>query len=165
DWLWPQSSPDVAPPADGDRSAVSAYPHALVDLPPHDRARDPPPGPIGRRHGGYGGAVRGQGRRVVPSSLRAELIVELQIQDSIVAGRTPLELSYLLAAGMAGWAILQLPYPLVVRVGFAALFAVAGAALAFVRVAGQDLTSWCAALVRYALASRLAVYGPSRSEE
>ncbi len=63
----------------------------------------------------------------MPSSLRAELIVELQVQDSIVAG----------------------------------LFAAAGAALAFVRVAGQDLTSWCAALVRYALASRLAVYGPS----
>ena len=97
----------------------------------------------------------------MPSSLRAELIVELQVQDSIVAGRTPLELSYLLAAGTAGWALLQLPYPLVVRVGFAALFAVVGAALAFVRVAGQDLTSWCAALVRYALASRLAVYGPS----
>ncbi len=103
----------------------------------------------------------GQGRSVVPSSLRAELIVELQIQDSIVAGRTPLELSYLLAAGTAGWALLQLPYPLVVQVGLAALFAVAGAALAFVRVAGQDLTSWCAALLRHALASRLAVYGPS----
>ncbi len=97
----------------------------------------------------------------MPSSLRAELIVELQIQDSIVAGRTPLELSYLLAAGTAGWALLQLPYPLVVQVGLAALFAVAGAALAFVRVAGQDLTSWCIALVRYALTSRLAVYGPS----
>lgn len=97
----------------------------------------------------------------MPSSLRAELIVELQIQDSIVAGRTPLELSYLLAAGTAGWALLQLPYPFVVQVGLAALFAAAGAALAFVRVAGQDLTSWCAALVRYALASRLAVYGPS----
>ena len=82
----------------------------------------------------------------MPSSLRAELIVELQVQDSIVAGRTPLELGYLLVAGTAGWALLQLPYPLVVQVGLAALFAVAGAALAF---------------VRYALTCRLAVYGPS----
>ncbi len=95
----------------------------------------------------------------MPSSLRAELIVELQIQDSIVAGRTPLELSYLLVAGAAGWALLQIPGPLAVRVALAALLAAAGAALAFLRVAGQDLASWCVALIRFVLASRLAVYG------
>ncbi len=95
------------------------------------------------------------------SSLRAELIVELQVQDSIVAGRTPLELSYLLVGGASGWLLLQLPGPLVVRVALAALLAAAGAALAFLRVAGQDLTTWCAALTRYVLASRIAVYGPS----
>ncbi len=97
----------------------------------------------------------------MPSSLRAELIVELQIKDSIVAGRTPLELSYLLVAGAAGWVLLQIPGPIVVRVALAALLAAAGAAFAFLRVAGQDLATWCAALARYVLASRLAVYGPS----
>ena len=98
----------------------------------------------------------------MPSSLRAELIVELQIQDSIVAGRTPIELSYLLVSGAAGWLLLQLPGPFVVRLCLVALLAAAGAAFAFVRLAGQDLTSWCLALVQYALASRLALYGASR---
>ena len=93
------------------------------------------------------------------SSLRAELVVELQVQDSIVAGRTPLELTYLLAGGAGGWMLLQLPAPLLVRVGLAVLLASAAAALAFVRLAGQDLTSWCVALGRYLVGSRLAVYG------
>ncbi len=95
------------------------------------------------------------------SSLRAELVVELQIQDSIVAGRTPLELTYLLAGGAAGWLLLQLPGPFMVRVALATALASAGAALAFVRVAGQDLVTWCFAIGRYLMSDRLALYGSS----
>jgi len=97
----------------------------------------------------------------VRSSLRAELVVELQVQDSILAGRTPLELTYLLAGGAGGWMLLQLPGPPLVRASLAVALAAAAAALAFVRFAGQDLTSWCVALGRYLVGSRLAVYGPS----
>ncbi|MEO6858219.1 MAG: hypothetical protein ABI323_06485 [Solirubrobacteraceae bacterium] len=93
------------------------------------------------------------------SSLRAELIVELQVQDNIVAGRTPLELAYVVAGGAAGWALLQLPGPFLLRAALAAVLAAAGAALAFLRVAGQDLTSWGFALGRYLAAGRIALYG------
>ena len=95
------------------------------------------------------------------SSLRAELVVELQVQDSIVAGRTPLELAYLLAGGTGSWMLLQVPGPVLVRLALATAVASAAAALAFVRVAGQDLTTWGVALGRYLVGSRLAVYGSS----
>jgi hypothetical protein len=93
------------------------------------------------------------------SSLRAELVVELQVQDSIVAGRTPLELTYLLAGGAGSWMLLQIPAPIVIRLAIATALALAAAALAFVRIAGQDLTTWCVALTRYLVGSRLALYG------
>ena len=95
------------------------------------------------------------------SSLRAELVVELQVQDSIVAGRTPLELTYLLAGGAGSWMLLQLPAPILIRLALATALASAAAALAFARIAGQDLTTWSFALVRYLVGTRLAVYGPS----
>ncbi len=95
------------------------------------------------------------------SSLRAELVVELQVQDSIVGGRTPLELTYLLAGGAGSWMLLQGPGPIHIRLALATALACAAAALAFLRVAGQDLTTWCVALVRYLVRNRLAVYGSS----
>jgi hypothetical protein len=95
----------------------------------------------------------------VRSSLRAELVVELQVQDSIVAGRTPLELTYLLAGGAGSWMLLQVPAPIVIRLAMATALALAAAALAFMRIAGQDLTTWCVALTRYLVGSRLALYG------
>jgi hypothetical protein len=97
----------------------------------------------------------------VRSSLRAELIVELQVQDSIVAGRTPLELTYLLAGGAGSWMLLQVPAPFLVRLALATALASAAAVLAFARIAGHDLTTWCVVLVRYLAGSRLAVYGSS----
>ena len=97
------------------------------------------------------------------SSLRAELVVELQVQDSIVAGRTPLELTYLLAGGAGSWMLLQVPAPLLVRLALATALASAAAALAFLRIAGQDLTTWYLALARYLVGNRLAVYGSSDS--
>jgi hypothetical protein len=96
----------------------------------------------------------------VRSSLRAELLVEFQIQDSIVAGRSPLELAYLLAGGAAGWTVVQLPGPLLVKSAVALALLAASGALAFVRVAGQDLTAWCLAIARYLGTPRLALYGP-----
>jgi hypothetical protein len=96
----------------------------------------------------------------VRSSLRAEVLVELQIQDSIMAGRSPLELAYLLIGGAAGWSFFQIPAPLVMRIVMASAVIAAGLGLAFVRVAGQDLTAWCLALIRYVMAPRLALYGP-----
>jgi len=95
----------------------------------------------------------------VRSSLRAELIVELQIQDSVVAGRTPLELAYVVAGGAAGWVLLQLPGPFMVRAAVAALLAITAATFAFVRVAGQDLTTWGFVLGRYLATGRIAPYG------
>ncbi len=96
------------------------------------------------------------------SSLRAELLVELQIQDSIVAGRSPLELAYLLVGGAAGWTVFQMPGPVLVRSVLASTLLAASAAFAFVRVAGQDLTAWWLAIARYLGAPRLALYGPGR---
>lgn len=93
------------------------------------------------------------------SSLRAELVVELQVQDSIVAGRSPLELTYLIAGGAGSWMLLQVSAPFLVRLGLAAGLASAAAALAFARIAGHDLTTWCVVLLRYLAGSRLAVYG------
>ena len=97
------------------------------------------------------------------SSLRAELVVELQVQDSIVAGRTPLELTYLLAGGAGSWMLLQVPAPIVIRLAMATALAAAAAALAFMRIAGQDVTTWCVALTRYLVGSRLALYGSGDS--
>ncbi len=97
------------------------------------------------------------------SSIRAELLVELQIQDSIVAGRSPLELIYLLVGGAAGWTVFQIHGPVLVRTAIASALIATGAAFAFLRLGGQDLTSWFLAVVRYATASRLALYGPSNS--
>ncbi len=97
----------------------------------------------------------------MPASLRAELIVELRIQDSIVAGRSPLELSYLLIGGAAGWSVFQSAAPFVVRASLAMLLVVLGAALAFGRIAGQDLTAWIVAVGRFLISPKVAVYGPS----
>ncbi len=97
------------------------------------------------------------------SSIRAELLVELQIQDSIVAGRSPLELTYLLVGGAAGWTVFQIPGPLLLRTLLASALIATGAAFAFVRLGGQDLSSWCLAVLRYVTAPRLALYGPSHS--
>jgi len=97
----------------------------------------------------------------MPSGIRAELLVELQIQDSIVAGRSPMELTYLLVGGAAGWTVFQLHGPLLVRTILALSLAAAGAAFAFVRLAGQDLTTWGLAVLRYFTAPRVALYGPS----
>jgi hypothetical protein len=99
----------------------------------------------------------------VRSSIRAELLVELQIQDSIIAGRSPLELGYLLVGGAAGWTVFQIPGPLLVRTVAAVAFVGSGAAFAFVRLGGQDLTTWCFAVLRYFTAPRVALYGPSRA--
>jgi hypothetical protein len=95
------------------------------------------------------------------SRLRAELLVELQIQDSILAGRSPLELTYLLAGGAAGWTVLQVPAPLVVRGLLAAIVIGVAAAFAFLRVAGLDLTAWCFAVFRFLASPDVVVYGPS----
>lgn len=97
------------------------------------------------------------------SSLRAELLVEFQIQDSIVAGRSPLELAYLLVGGAAGWTVFQMPGPLVVRSVLVSALLAVSAAFAFVRVAGQDLTAWSLAIARYVAEPRRALYGPSHS--
>ncbi len=97
----------------------------------------------------------------MPSGLRAQFLVELRIEDSIVAGRSPLELSYLLIGGAAGWTILQAPAPLILRAS-AALFLVAlGAAFAFGRIAGRNLTEWSVAIVGFLTGPRVMVYGPS----
>ena len=88
-------------------------------------------------------------------------MVELQVKDSIVGGRTPLELTYLLAGGAGSWMLLQGPGPIHIRLALATALAGAAAALAFLRVAGQDLTTWCVAVVRYLACNRLAVYGSS----
>ncbi len=95
------------------------------------------------------------------SSIRAELLVELQIQDSIVAGRSPLELAYLLVGGAAGWTVFQIHAPLVMRTVLALALAATGATFAFVRLGGQDLTTWGLAIMHYFTASRVALYGPS----
>jgi hypothetical protein len=97
----------------------------------------------------------------VPASLRAELTVELRIQDSIVAGRSPLELTYLLISGAAGWTVFQSPGPVILRGSLALLLVAVGAALAFGRIAGQDLTAWFLAVGRFLISSKVAVYGPS----
>jgi hypothetical protein len=78
-----------------------------------------------------------------------------------VAGRSPLELSYLLIGGAAGWSVFQSAAPFVVRASLAMLLLVLGTALAFGRVAGQDLTSWILAVGRFLISPRVAVYGPS----
>jgi hypothetical protein len=97
----------------------------------------------------------------VPASLRAELTVELRIQDSIVAGRSPLELTYLLISGAAGWTVFQSPGPVILRGALALLLVAVGTALAFGRIAGQDLTAWCLAVGRFLISPKVAVYGPS----
>ena len=98
------------------------------------------------------------------SSLRAELLVELQIQDSIIAGRSPLEFTYLLIGGAAGWTVFQIPGPIVVRALLALALVAAGTAFAFLRLGDQDLTAWGVAIIRYLSAPRLALYGPRTSQ-
>ncbi len=97
------------------------------------------------------------------SSLRAELLVELQIQDSIIAGRSPLEFVYLLIGGAVGWTVFQVPGPIFIRAAVASALVAIGTAFAFLRVGEQDLTAWCSAIARYLTAPRLALYGASRS--
>ncbi len=96
----------------------------------------------------------------MPSGVRAELLVELRIQDSIVAGRSPLELAYLLAGGAAGWTVFQIPAPLLARTVAAVALLATSAGFAFLRLGGQDLTTWCLAVLRYATTPRVALYGP-----
>ncbi len=98
------------------------------------------------------------------SSLRAELLVELQIQDSIIAGRSPLEFTYLLIGGAAGWTVFQIPGPIFVRALLASALVAAGTAFAFLRLGGQDLTAWGVAIARYLAAPRLALYGARSSQ-
>jgi len=97
----------------------------------------------------------------VRSGLRAQVLVELRIEDSIVAGRSPLELSYLLISGAAGWTIFQAPGPLILKALAALFLATLGAAFAFGRIAGRDLTGWSLAIIRFLVEPPVAVYGAS----
>ncbi len=95
----------------------------------------------------------------MPSGLRAQFLVELRIEDSIVAGRSPLELSYLLIGGAAGWTIFQAPGPFILKAPTALFLVALGAAFAFGRIAGRDLTAWSLAIVRFLTGPRVMVYG------
>lgn len=84
--------------------------------------------------------------------MTARAPLDVDLEDRLIYGLTPIRFGYLVAAsllGLATWSTHWLP--LMIRAPLAGLIIAAGAAVAWGRFAGRPVDGWLADLARFAL--------------
>jgi len=84
--------------------------------------------------------------------MTARVPLDVDLEDRLIYGLTPVRFGYLVAAsllGLATWSTHWLP--LVIRAPLAGLIIAVGAAVAWGRFAGRPVDGWLSDLVRFAL--------------